>query len=329
MRSRNFSNIFRTILSLVILSAAVWVFFNRTYIVDQITVWRYPPGPSVSSLAIHSGMNDRGTFLFYASRPQIETRESFNTHCKRRAEKTAILGCYDGRQIFIYDIKDARLDGIQEVTAAHEMLHAAYERMSDTKKHHVAGMIDTAMAEVQNESLIARLKVYDKTEPGERYNELHSMLGSEAGKLPAELSRYYDQYFSDRQAVVKKFKAYEQVFAGLEMKQKDLSSQLNDLAAAINERAKAYSLSFDILQRDILAFNDRANSGNYTSQSVFNAERNRLLAQQRDLNDERTAIKAMIAQYDAKRKEYDDISLQVESLNRSIDSMALPEVPSL
>ena len=38
--------------------------------------------------------------------------------------KTAVLGCYANREISIFNVTDQRLDGIREVTAAHEMLHA-------------------------------------------------------------------------------------------------------------------------------------------------------------------------------------------------------------
>ena len=35
---------------------------------------------------------------------------------------------------YIYNVNDERLNGLKEVTAAHEMLHAAYERLPESDK---------------------------------------------------------------------------------------------------------------------------------------------------------------------------------------------------
>ena len=54
-----------------------------------------------------------------------------------------MLGCYHSNQdgIFLYNVQDARLAGVQQVTAAHEMLHAAYDRLSTKDKNYVDGLL--------------------------------------------------------------------------------------------------------------------------------------------------------------------------------------------
>ncbi len=79
-------------------------------------------------------MNDTGEKLFYVHDPQLLSSQAFNEQCPA-AEKSIVLGCYDGVGIYIFDVQDERLAGVEEVTAAHEMLHAAYDRLSPSRRN--------------------------------------------------------------------------------------------------------------------------------------------------------------------------------------------------
>ncbi len=77
----------------------------------------------------------------------------------------AILGCYVTQRIYIYDVKDAKLDGIREVTAAHEMLHAAYERMSSSEQTKVNALLEVEYEKLRNDKDLAeRMAFYARTE---------------------------------------------------------------------------------------------------------------------------------------------------------------------
>jgi hypothetical protein len=323
------STVARLIISLILLAGAVWIVFNRTYVVDQLTVWRYPPSKDAMALATNSSMNDGGKFLFYASRPMVQEKAEFNQACRKHAEKTAILGCYTGRTIHLYNITDPRLEGIKEVTAAHEMLHAAYERLSDNERKRVDGLIDQASAQVNSPNIQRKLKLYETTEPGERYNELHSMLGSEASNLPPELEQYYSRYFTNRLALVSLAERYETVFNELESQQKQLVSELNTLADEINSDNVSYESQFSSLQSAVASFNTRASNGSFSSESQFNAERSRLVSKQASLSAFRDGIIAKIGLYDKKKTVLDALNLTAEGLQKSIDSNAPAEVPSI
>ena len=319
----------RLVISLCILALTVWVFFNRDYVVDQLTVWQYKPSVTVATIAERSAMNENGRFLFYASQPRIENRDTFNQYCRKHAEQTAILGCYAARTIYLYNITDQRLDGIVEVTAAHEMLHAAYDRLSASEKKRVDGLINDAARSMNNPTIEKKLALYDQTEPGERLNELHSMLGSEVKELPAELETYYAQYFTNRLALVSLSEQYEKVFAELELRQTQLVNELNTLAAQINNDNETYKVQFSQLQEDVESFNTRAGNDVFSTQAQFNAERSRLVAQQRELSNSRASIVTAIEAYEAKRAELDSLNGTASGLQDSIDSTSIPEVPSL
>ena len=280
-------------------------------------------------MASRSSMNDNGRFLFYASTPSVQDRNEFNQFCRKIVEKSAVLGCYTSGQIYIYNISDPRLDGIKDVTAAHEMLHAAYDRLSPSEKSEVEAMIETAAAQVDSESLKRKLELYDTTEPTQRLNELHSMLGTEIKSLPPDLETYYARYFTNRLTLVSLSERYEQVFGELEKQQKQLVSELNALVDDINESSASYTSQFASLQDAIESFNTRAENGSYTSESQFNSERNRLIAQQANLREFREDIAEKVALYDTKKAELDNLNVTAQGLQNSIDSTALPEVPTL
>lgn len=321
-------NIVRLFVTLLVLAGALWVIVNRQYVIDQITVWQYKPSSDIASIASRSTMSDAGKFYFYASRPEVDDRAAFNTQCSQLIEKTAVLGCYVNRQIFVFNVTDTRLDGVREVTAAHEMLHAAYDRLSPSEQTHVDTLIEAQAKNITDEKLKERLALYDQTEPGERLNELHSILGTEIKTLSPELEKYYGQYFTDRAALVSLSDKYETVFQQLEDQQKALVDELNSLADQINNGSKSYQAALATLQADIDTFNARAKRGDFTSQSAFNTERAQLLARVSDVTSQREQINTMIADYGTKKKELDALNTTAEGLQHSIDS-TLPAAPTL
>ena len=87
--------------------------------------WRlrgYAPSAAVVQLANEDTMNAYTRHLFYLNRPNLpDTVVEFRQHCPEN-ENTIVLGCYHPDQdgIFIYNVQDPTLAGIQQVTAAHE-----------------------------------------------------------------------------------------------------------------------------------------------------------------------------------------------------------------
>jgi len=320
--------LFRLIISLIILSSAAWVLFNRQFVIDQVTVWRTEPNAEVQQLAERSDMSEKGTFIFYASTPEILGRDTFIDKCESTGEQTAILGCYVSQDIYIFDVSDDRLDGIQEVTAAHEMLHGVYERMSDERRSEVDIMVEQAYETVTDERLDSLLEYYAEAEPGERSNELFALLGTEYADLPESLEKVYAEYFNDRSVVVSLYDEYSQTFSEVQAKQETLVADLNTLASQIESNSETYNESIASLSSDIDRFNSRANTGDFSSQSDFDAERSSLTNRQAQLDAQRAAIQSDIDSYDNKRNQLGELSTVVDGLYRSINAN-LPETPSI
>lgn len=320
-----------TSLIVIFISAALALFLvlNRQSIIDQIAVWQYQPSAEITAFTDRTAMNDRGEFLFYASHPSLEGTQVFNNKCARVEQSSAILGCYDGRSIYIYDVKNPKLDGIREVTAAHEMLHAAYLRLSDSERAKVDGLVEAEYAKLSgNKEFAERMAFYARTEPGERDNELHSIIGTEVASISPELEQHYKAYFTDRSKVVALHTQYASVFYELQSRAQELSAELDQLADNIEAASARYNQATAQLNADIQNFNTRANSGAFSSQAQFNNERAALVARVENLDAQRNAINADRARYNNLRDELVAIASESEALNRSIDSSLAP-APSI
>lgn len=323
-----------SLVSLIIIGVfgviAAALLLNRQLIIDQITVWQYKPTAEVAAIASTASFSENGTFVYYASQPSIESTQLFNDACGRTEQTTAILGCYSSDRIYIYNITNEKLAGIKEVTAAHEMLHAAYQRLSDADKQSVNALLEVEYEKLKNDQKFAeRMAFYARSEPGERENELHSIVGTEIASVSPALETYYKRYFTDRQKTVALYTGYSAVFKQINERSTELSSSLKVLAAKIEAATNSYNTSVKSLNQDIAAFNAKAStSGGFSSQSEFRAEQSALTGRAASLDAERTAIAADLATYRAQRAELESISAESAELNQSIDSSLAP-APSL
>jgi len=323
--------IVNSVICLLLIAASAWVVLNRQFVIDQIAVWQFHSTPQLDALVDRAGMNNHGKFFFLASRPVLDGTQNFNNECARIESTTSILGCYSNNQIFIYDVTDKALDGVREVTATHETLHAIYNRLSTDEKDKIDVLLEAEYKKLQgNKDYADRMAFYARTEPGERDNELHSVVGTEIAKISPELETYYSKYFTNRQDVVALNKKYMSKFIDLKTKANALAAQINDLTSSITTRTNQYNSDAKKLDSDIRAFNLRAKNGDFTSQAQFDAERSVLATRSSELNDVRSSINSDISTYDKLLAEYNSLASESKKLYNSIDSTLAPapSVPS-
>ncbi len=319
MFKKRIGSIITLALLLVIGTAAI---LNLQHIRDTVQYYQYTPDSAVAQLALDSGMNDRGKFLFYASHPALSDADSFNKECGPPEEFAAILGCYTGLNIYIYDITDPRLAGIRPTTAAHEMLHAAYERLGEKERQRVDTLLEAEYNKLKdNEELASKMSFYERAQPGQRLNELHSIIGTEIGQLSSELERYYSQYFSDRTKVVAQHDQYRLVFDTLKTRANILNGQIDRLKGQIEQSRTAYETRARALDAKVAVFNDRADRGDFEDQAGFTRERQVLLAETAQLDRLRIEINANVDEYNKLVAELSSIATETNTLNRSMSSV--------
>ena len=313
------------LICIALIAVTAVVIINKQYIIDQVTVWRFQSTADINGLVERSGVSDYGKFLYLASQQTLDATQSFNNECDRIENTTSSLGCYKDLKIYVYDVTDTQLDGIREVTATHELLHAAYYRLSDDERSKVNALVEGEYAKLEGDSNYAdRMAFYARTEPGERDNELHSVIGTEIQDISPELEAYYSKYFTNRKLVVDLNTKYSSVFIDLRKKADDLSAKLNTLAVGINSRMTQYNTDNQNLSNDITLFNERALNGSFTTQAQFNSERATLVSRSVTINATRDSINADIDSYAVILAEYNSIATQSKKLYNSIDSTLAP-----
>ncbi|HET9174214.1 MAG TPA: hypothetical protein VFN56_02935 [Candidatus Saccharimonadales bacterium] len=188
---------------LALLAVGIVGFFSVRHAVtigDWLHEIVYHPPAQIVQLADDAGMNNTGKKLFYRFAPQMVNAATLRQKCG--SDK---LGCTAGTHIYILDSSDPTQYNRNIVTAAHEMLHVAYSRLSSADKQAVDANIqqelghnDTRVAQ----SIKAQLQTYD---PSDYFNEAHSYIGSELSDPGPALNLYYERYFVDRNKATQAF----------------------------------------------------------------------------------------------------------------------------
>ncbi|MEV8255049.1 hypothetical protein AB0O95_13905 [Rhodoglobus sp. NPDC076762] len=310
------------VLNFVVIATGVWALTNQQRISDQFTVWQFEPSSQVQEYVTSSAMSDEGKFLFFASQPEIQENPDFNNTCSNVEENFGVLGCYfpSSKLIYLFDVTDDRLAGIEEVVAAHEMLHAAWDRLSSSERSELAPLLEAEAERMKDDPEFATtLEFYAKTEPGERSNELHSIIGTEFANLNPELEAHYARYFVDRSTVVALHEKSNAVFTEQLDASKKLVEQLDALRTSIDTDYESYNSGYDKLNRDIDSFNSRADRGDFTTLSQFNRERDALISRQDELNSLYDAIEANVATYDDLVAQLENLNATISELNQSIN----------
>lgn len=303
----------------------IFAFLQRQTIIDYILASQYQAASAVATIRGDLKLTDQGRMLFNASQPELQTADEFNASCQQQKEtNNPILGCYVAQRIFIFDVKNEKLDGIEETTAAHELLHAAYERMSTSERDEVNAEIKKVLATIMTPDLKKRLEYYQKTEPGEEYNELYAILGSEFPTLGDALERHYKQYFTSREAVVSFYEKYNSVFESVTAKLESQLETINALTAQTNGQISSYNKSQQVLNKNIEDFNGRT----YTSAAELRADRAALESRRISLQAERANIVANIAKIKELTDERNKLVDEYNALSQSINSSPAP-IPSL
>lgn len=295
---------------------------NPQRVTDQITVWQFEPSTPIAAYADRSTMTDEGRFLFYASRPSIEAGDAFDEQCASQEEEVGILGCYQhaGKLIYLFDVTDDRLDGIEEVVAAHEMLHAAWDRMTVAERDALTPLLEAeAAARADDPEFAETLAYYAKAEPGQRVNELHSIIGTEFPVVSAELEAHYAKYFVDRAALVALHEKSNAVFTAQQDAIADIVAQLDSIEASVDADYASYNAGYDELNADITEFNTRADSGDFATQRQFDQERGALIDRQAELDSLYASIETRKAQYESLIAQLDALNATVADLNQSIN----------
>jgi hypothetical protein len=257
----------------VILLVALLIFGSvaaaeRQNIYDWLALRNYQAPATIAQLANDTTMNAYARKVFYVNHPDIETKATFYKNCPNNGgEKTVVLGCYHNGQngIFLLNVTDPRLNGVEDVTAAHETLHAIYDRLSPRERNYVDGLLmDYYLHDLHDKRLLDTIAAYKQSEPNDWVNEMHSVFGTEVAQLPTPLETYYARYFTNRQKIAAYAAQYENAFTSREAQVKQDDTTL----ATLKTQITADEASLQAQQKTIA--NDQAKLESLKNSSDFN-----------------------------------------------------------
>lgn len=302
---------------IVVLTAVI---LNRKWIYDFYRGVTYEPVGEIARIRDDLRLTEKGTFLFNASRPKLSETTEFNNVCRTdRSNETAVLGCYTGDNIYVYNITDSELDGIRELTSAHELLHAAYARLSDDEKSTLASILNQVYSS-NEETLEKELATYSAEE---RREELYVRAGTEIANLPLALEKHYAEYFTDQDLIVDFYNKYISVFRAIEAEMTALKSEIDTISATIDTKTAEYESRLTTLNANITYFNTCAAAvGCFSSESDFRLRRAILLDEQNYLNDLYNEINSLVTEYNNKVELYNADVTRTENLNQKINSVS-------
>lgn len=186
--------------------------------------------PPADVVALVDGiLSPDGERIFYAAHPRILDKAEFDTACPNDSEFTVVLGCYHRGTISVLRVDRPDLAPVMTVTAVHEMLHAAYADLPKDERARIDAQVQEFYAGLNDPEIRDVVGQYDRREPGQRANELHSILPTEVASLSPPLERYFRRYFADRSRVVQAHDGYAAVFRNLERRVADLHAQIGEL----------------------------------------------------------------------------------------------------
>jgi hypothetical protein len=290
---------------------------------DWSKLLSYEPPPDIARLATNTTMTDAARRLFYLNQPTIEATKSSLNLCKG-SEHTVVLGCYVvSKGIFLQAVTDPRLQGVMEVTAAHELLHAAYQRMSLLEQTQINQQLRAVLSKLENSRILKLVETYEHQDPRSVDSELHSIFGTEVQTLSPELEAHYRHYFTDRSSLVALSERYEGVFTALRNKAKILSQQLitqNSALEQLADRVKQESKLVEVEREDLQTAIVANPQGDYSSRvETFNnrvQSYNQLIAQ----------LRAQTTSYNQLVTERNGITLEERSLLESLENKSAQQV---
>lgn len=162
----------------------------------------------IAAVADHAFLTDEGRDILVSVGAISERGDTLQRACgvADAADDHAVAGCYGFAGIFVFIPSDPRVADAAVTTLTHELLHAAYDRLSPDDRERVRVLLSAALDRIPGDDPVRRQidwSVGDHEES--RDTELFAYLGSQVwpdGGFDPALESVYARYFTDRAALV-------------------------------------------------------------------------------------------------------------------------------
>lgn len=300
-----------------ILCLAVYGILQSTWLLDTLKGWGYEPALNVAMIEADLDLTDDGRRIFRATQPLVESSDDFNEHCNSHDAEVSLLGCYTDGKIYIYEIQMSQLESANKVTAAHELLHAAWERMGKRERNQVSEWLQQLYQD-RREWFDSELEVYDEAD---KIEEMYTRAGTKLADLPEELEAHYAKYFRNRAQIVQFYQDYEAPFLALQLEMDELADKIDTIGQRIETERELYLQDLADLDVRIDQFNQCAATANcFSTEAEFTRRRSALLAERTALENMRTELNAKIAENNQRVQDYRERRAQLGELSNAMNS---------
>ena len=294
---------------------------------DVYDWWRlkgYTAPAEVAQLADQDTMTPYARHMFYLNHPELlSSVNSFRSRCSQN-ENAIVLGCYHPTQngIFVYNVQDPKLQGVTQVTSAHETLHAIYGRLGSQEKARVDKMLqDYYENGLDDQQVRDEIEQYKQSEPDAVLDEMHSIFGTEVASLPKPLEDYYKKYFSNRSAII----AYQQKYQSEFTRRRDAVAQDDARLAAMKDEIDNREAQLTAQLDQLRATKDRLDNLRSAGEtSAYNALVPTYNAQVDSYNNGVASLRALISRYNQLVDERNAIAGEINTLDKALDTRLVP-----
>lgn len=305
------------LVGVVVVAAIACVAVRTTTVQDLLAGMGYEASAKVGEIVGEIELTKKGERILRATRPSLEGKSEFNAHCQNGNEATSLLGCYAGGKIYVFEVTEEKLEKANRVTLAHELLHAAWERMSEGERDRVKSLLDEVY-EQKRDWFEDELKAYSEAQ---RTEEIYTRVGTKVRDLPEELEKHYAQYFANREKIVEFYEEYEAPFLELKVELTQLAAKIQQVRDEIDAGRDEYTKAVAELDAKIDQFNTcAAEAGCFASQGEFNTRRGELLAEKAALEERRNELNAKITENNERIVKYREMAGELAELNEAMDS---------
>jgi uncharacterized protein YdcH (DUF465 family) len=280
---------------------------------DSINLPDYAPSNALVELVQKTSMNENGRRIFYLNKPIIETRRVGLDFCGNANRQWVLSGCFvSSKGIFILKVTDPRLEGTMQVSIAHQMLHAAYNQLSDNEKTNLNKELRQVYDKLENTRIKKLVAIFETSNPTFVDDELHSLLGTEVTVLSPALEQHYANYFSNRFTVVTYAQKNERIFSRIADKANAIDKKLKNMKTILDREEKTIKIAGKLIEQQ------RAQLEKINSPETYNSRLSKFNQRVNNYNQRIQTLKNMIASYNKLVNDYNSLSLEEKSLNNAL-----------
>ncbi|WP_431796397.1 hypothetical protein [Microbacterium enclense] len=162
----------------------------------------------IAAVADRAFLTDHGREILTEVGARSAAGDDLRSSCEREdtADDHAVAGCYSGAGIVVFVPTDARVADAAVTTLAHELLHAAFDRLGSGEVWRVRDQLHAAIERVPADDPVHQQIDWSVGEHDElRDTELFAYLGSQVwleGGFDPALEAVYARFFTDRAGLV-------------------------------------------------------------------------------------------------------------------------------